>query len=141
MKYRLIKEYPFSPKLNSIVCTNALEAYSEGLHFVGIDYVNKFLGEYFEEIKDEYRFLVFTINRPFYNSFEVVEFKKPINTESYAPEKDYVRFFKTKAEAYDFIIDNKPCLSLDDLFQINHGNNDVLCIKYDKLKRLVQERL
>jgi len=141
MKYKLIKEYPFSPKLNSIVCTNALQANQEGLHFVGIDYVNKFIGEYFEEVEGEYRFLVFTRNRPFYNSFEVIEFKKPINTESYAAEKDFIRFFKTKADAYNFIIDNKPCLSLDDLFQLNHGNNDVLCIKYDKLERLVKERL
>jgi hypothetical protein len=141
MKYKLIKEYPFSPKLNSIVCTNALQANQEGLHFVGIDYVNKFIGEYFEEVEDEYRFLVFTRNRLFYNSFEVIEFKKPINTESYAAEKDFIRFFKTKADAYNFIIDNKPCLSLDDLFQLNHGNNDVLCIKYDKLERLVKERL
>jgi hypothetical protein len=141
--YKIVKSYPFSPPVGTIL---HYDSFADWYQNPNEDYVvesrivEKY-PEYFEEVKDECRFLVFTINRPFYNSFEVIEFKKPINTESYAAEKNFVRFFKTKADAYDFIIDNKPCLSLDDLFQINHGNNDVLCMKYDKLKRLVQERL
>ena len=141
MRYRLIKEFPFSPKLNSIVCTNALEANSEGLHFIGIDYINKFLGEYFEEIKDEYRFLVYTKDMAFHNPWKVVEFKKQPEDYEGMKDSESIRFFKTKAEAYDFIINNKPCFSLDDLFQINHGNSDILCIKYDKLRDLIESKI
>lgn len=141
--YKIVKEYPFSPPVGTILHYDSFADWYQNSnedYIIDPSYINKY-PEFFEEVKEEYKFLVFTINRPFYNSFEVIELKKPTNTESYSAEKDYVRFFNTRAEAYDFIIDNKPCLCLDDLFQISHGNEDVLYIKYDKLKGLVQEKL
>jgi len=145
MRYRLIKEYPFSPKLNSIVCTNALEAYSEGLHFVGIDYINKFLGEYFEEIKDEYRFLVYTKDKPFFKAWEVMEFIK--QRPDYHKKNDFIRFFKTKAEATEYILMNKPCLSYNDvsnmciLFKDVNLDHFKTTIDLDKLKEIIEKKI
>jgi len=147
MKYKLIKEYPFSPKLNSVVCTNALEANSEGLHFVGIDYINKFLGEYFEEIKDEYRFLVYTKDMAFYNPWKVVEFRK--QPEDYNDKKDskFIKFFKTKEEATEYILRNKPCLSYKDvsdmciLFKDINWEDFKTTIDLDKLKEIIEKKV
>jgi hypothetical protein len=145
MKYKLIKEYPFSPKLNSIVCTNALEAYAEELHFVGIDYINKFIGEYFEEIKDEYRFLVYTKDSAFHNPWKVVEFRK--QPEDYHQKLDFIRFFKTKAEATEYILMNKPCLSYNDvsnmciLFKDVNWDHFKTTIDLDKLKEIIEKKV
>jgi hypothetical protein len=147
MRYRLIKEYPFSPKLNSIVCTNALEANQEGLHFVGIDYINKFLGEYFEEIKDGYRFLVYIQDRPFCNAWKVIEFKK--QPEDYNDKKDseFRRFFKTKEEATEYILMNKPCLSYNDvsnmciLFKDVNWDHFKTTIDLEDLTEIIKKKL
>lgn len=141
--YKIVKAYPFSPPVGTVL---HYDSFSDWYQNANEDYIVESLiiekyPEYFEEIEDECRFLVYKINRPFYKAFEVIETKKPIDKKLYSAEKEFIEFFKTKADAYDFIVYNKPCLSLDDLFQLNHGNNDILCIKYDKVKRLIQERL
>jgi hypothetical protein len=147
MKYKLIKEYPFSPKLNSIVCANALEANSEGLHFVGIDYINKFLGEYFEEIKGEYRFLVYTKDRAFHNPWKVVEFRKQPEDYEGMKDSESIRFFKTKAEATEYILMNKPCLSYNDvsnmciLFKDVNWDHFKTTIDLDKLKEIIEKKI
>jgi hypothetical protein len=147
MKYKLIKEYPFSPKLNSVVCTNALEAYAEGLHFVGIDYINKFLGEYFEEVKDEYRFLVYTKDRAFHNPWKVVEFRKQPEDYEGMKDSESIRFFKTKAEATEYILRNKPCLSYNDvsnmciLFKDINWDHFKTTIDLEDLTEIIKKKL
>jgi hypothetical protein len=139
--YKIVKSYPFSPPVGTIL---HYDSFADWYQNANEDYIveSRIIEkhpEYFEEVKDEYRFLVYTQDKPFFKAWEVMEFiKQPAD---YHQKLDFIRFFKTKGEAYDFIMDNKPCLSLDDLFQLSHGNNDVLCIKYDKLRNLVGSRL
>jgi hypothetical protein len=141
--YKIVKSYPFSPPVGTIL---HYDSFADWYQNANEDYIveSRIIEkhpEYFEEVKDEYRFLVYTKDRAFHSPWKIVEFRK--QPEDYNDKKDseFIRFFKTKVEAYDFIMDNKPCLSLDDLFQLSHGNNDVLCIKYDKLRNLVGSRL
>jgi hypothetical protein len=144
MRYRLIKEYPFSPPVGTILYYDSFAYWyqNDNEDYVVESRIIEKHPEYFEEIKENrYRFFVYTHGYSHLGSWIVNESKKSIDINLVEGDKDFIKFFKTKSDAYDFIIDNKPCLSLYDLFQINHGNNDVLCITYDKLKRLVQERL
>jgi hypothetical protein len=141
--YKIVKSYPFSPPVGTIL---HYDSFADWYQNANEDYIveSRIIEEhpeYFEEVKDEYRFIVYTKDRAFHNSWKVVEFRKQPEDYEIMKDSESIRFFKEKTDAYDFIMDNKPCLSLDDLFQLNHGNSDVLCMKYDKLKRLVQERL
>jgi mevalonate kinase len=141
--YKIVKSYPFSPPVGTIL---HYDSFADWYQNANEDYVveSRIIEkhpEYFEEVKNECRFFVYTHKYSHLGSWIVNESKKSIDMNLVEVDKDFIKFFKTKEDALEFIIDNKPCLSLDDLLSINHGNNDVLCITYDKLKRLVQERL
>lgn len=103
--YRIVKEYPFSPPVGTILHYYSFADWYQNSnedYIISPSYVEKYT-EFFEEL-NEYRFLVYTIDRPHHKAFEVIEFRKPINVDSYNEEKDYLRLFRTKKEAYDFIL-------------------------------------
>lgn len=104
--YRIVKEYPFSPPVGTILhydCFADWYQNSNEDYIISPNYVEKY-PEFFEELKDEYRFLVFTKDVIHHKALEVIELMKPINVNSHKEEKDYLRLFRTKKEAYDFIL-------------------------------------
>lgn len=145
MKYKLIKEYPGSPELGSIAlpygsfntdaahyivphpkCENADLAISK-------DHIEN-NPEYWENV-EELVYMVSSIDMAFRNAWEVVE----VGSIHYK-NTDSKNYFKTKEEAEQYIIKNKPCLTLNDVGLILGGlerKRDVFL----ELKRIVKSRL
>lgn len=103
--YRIVKEYPFSPPVGTILHYDSFADWYQNSnedYIISPSYVEKY-PEFFEEL-NQYKFLVFTVDRPHHKAFEVIELRKPINVDSYNEEKHCLRLFRTKKEAYDFIL-------------------------------------
>ena len=53
-------------------------------------------------------------------------------------------YFSTKDAAKEYLLLNKPCLSLKDIYSIDYGNtkpNKVVVVDHSKLKELVKQKL
>jgi len=98
-KFKLIKEYPGSPKLGTIHSDE--NKYRE---WQGYDDYEKYT-EFWEEITNIY-YLVFTKEETSFNAWEPIRVEICSTTDTNENRK----FFKTKEEAEVFIIHNKPCL-------------------------------
>ena len=147
--YKIVKSYPFSPAVGTILhydsfadlYLNANEGY-----IVESRIIEKH-PEYFEEVEDEYRFLVYTKDMAFHNPWKVVEFIK--QPEDYNDKKDseFIRFFKTKAEATEYILRNKPCLSYNDvsnmciLFKDINWDHFKTTIDLEDLTEIIKKKL
>jgi hypothetical protein len=142
--YKIVKAYPFSPPVGTIL---HYDSFADWYQNANEDYIveSRIIEkhpEYFEEVKDEYRFLVYTKDRAFYNSWKVVEFRK--QPEDYNDKKDseFIRFFKTKAQATEYIILNKPCLSITELFELSNQKDSCINIRRaSELKELVKSKI
>jgi hypothetical protein len=147
--YKIVKAYPFSPPVGTIL---HYDSFADWYQNANEDYIveSRIIEkhpEYFEEVKDEYRFLVYTKDRAFHNPWKVVEFRK--QPEDYNDKKDseFIRFFKTKAEATEYILMNKPCLSYNDVSNMCVLFNDVnwdhlkTTIDLDELKEIIKKKL
>lgn len=58
----------------------------------------------------------------------------------YAKSIKHCKFFRDKNKAQEYILFNKPCLSIEDLKTINHANNEIFAIKVNKLEELVKSK-
>ena len=141
-KFRLIKEYPGSPKLGTVVQKEfnisflylILESESEFRLGVTKEHVED-NPEYWEEIIEN-MFMVSTRNAAFYNSYEIVTV-----SHDFKP-KEYQYLFFTKEDAEEFIFNRKPCLSYFDLI-LNFSENtkkNRLEVDIDELRKLVIEK-
>ena len=122
-KYKLIKEYPGSPNLGQIALpyTNNKNAV---VHYI-VDRNNKKDSiytaifkkhvedspEYWEEVVDVW-YVVLLKDGAFRNAWEVIKVQEDPS------ELEHKKYFKSRAEAENFILYNKPCLSINDI-----GNN------------------
>jgi len=110
-KYRLIKEYPGSPKLGTI-CEQRNNKSSfcyffEGEKNIGIikDQVEN-QTEYWKEITNIY-YVVFTKEETSFNCWY------PYKVEAYPYDTDCRKYFTLKEEAEEYILLNKPDISIN----------------------------
>ncbi len=116
MKYKLIKEYPGSPELGTVV-DKTLRSEKNYFYRSGdkricvLDSHVEDKPEYWEKINESsVLYMVFTEkSEHFYKTFLTADF-----VHEGKKYNDRV-FFKTKEEAEDFILYNKPCLSYNDV--------------------------
>jgi hypothetical protein len=142
--YKIVKAYPFSPPVGTILHYDSFADWYQNAnedYIIESHIIDKY-PEYFEQVKDDFFFLVFTIDRPFYNSFEIVEFKEPIDVEEYNAEKDFVKFFKNRKQAEEYVVLNKPCLSITELFHLTNEKDSCISIRRaSELKELVKRKI
>ena len=102
-KFRLIKEYPGSPELLTVISDE-----NKLVEWKGYNYYEKH-SEYWEEINDDIYYLVFTENETSFNAWE------PIRVGAVTYDTSTRKYFSTKEDAVNFIIQHKPCLSFYDI--------------------------
>jgi hypothetical protein len=147
--YKIVKAYPFSPPVGTIL---HYDSFADWYQNANEDYIveSRIIEkhpEYFEEVEDEYRFVVYTKDMAFHSPWKVVEFRK--QPEDYNDKKDseFRIFFKTKAEATEYILRNKPCLSYNDVSNMCVLFNDVnwdhlkTTIDLDELKEIIEKKI
>lgn len=151
MKYKLIKEYPGSPKLGQIALPYT-DSKNDVAHYI-VDRNDKtdcdFIAlskkwvenqpEYWEKVNDYLWWRVW--DRDYFQDDEIYFVAwKPYQVEC-IPELDSSNnYFKTKEEAEQYIIKNKPCLTLNEVGLILGGldkKRDVFL----ELKRIVKSKL
>ena len=156
-KYKLIKEYPGSPKLGTIaekeskIKSNTSYFYKEGdKRWCLYDYHIEDSPEYWEKVNENLWYVIleddFHYNDGFRDTKSIcwhVHYVECLNSEDierelYPSVKKHI--FKTEEEADNFITRNKPCLSLNDVSLILGVSNRKRDIFLD-LKRIVKSRL
>ena len=132
-KYKLIKEYPGSPDLGTIV---EKREKTQTYYYV---YNDRKIGvlkehvednpEYWEAIDFYQEYLVSLTDMAFHNAWE----SRRVHGKN--KDTDTKKYFKTEEEAKHFILYNKPCLSINDI-----GNN-IPELTLDRLIQTVKSRL
>ena len=112
-KYRLVKCYPGSPELGIEVEKQAktqtyYHIYNDRKFGVLTEHVEN-NSEYWEEILEDFYYLVFTEDETSFNAWE------PIRVGAVKCDTDTKKYFSTKEGARDFIIQHKPCLSFNEV--------------------------
>lgn len=141
-KFRLIKEYPGSPKLGTIVEKD--ERYGSHIYkykgsndsFGVLKYHVEDNPEYWEDIKEIIGWSVWKTDG-FFKSWT------PYKFEGEMKDPDKNRFnFKTKEEAEEFVIYNKPCLSYSDLMWnfVENTKKNRLHVNIDELLELIKSK-
>jgi hypothetical protein len=125
MKYKLIKEYPGSPELGTIHCNE-----NKIMSWKGTDFYESY-PEYWENINDNLWWVVFNKNhvqdgKEYFSAWTAHQIEC-----IYAPWDNSRDYFKTKEEAENFILYNKPCLSYNDvLLRLRKNQNlDLDCLE------------
>lgn len=138
-KFKLIKEYPGSPCLETIVIErNHIPKF---YYFYDKEnrksYFKEWIEdnpEYWEEIVEDFYYLVFTEDETSFNSWE------PIRVGAIKYDTDTKKYFNTKEGARDFIIQHKPCLSFNDINkEITTDNSKFRMLQ--NLSELVKSRI
>jgi hypothetical protein len=123
-KYKLIKEYPGSPKLGEIALPYT-DSKNKVVHYIvehpskDCDYLaisKKHIednSEYWEEVVNVW-YVVLLKDGAFRNAWEVIK----VNEDPSGLE--HKKYFKTEKEAEEFIFYNKPCLSYSDVSKSIH---------------------
>jgi hypothetical protein len=114
MKYKLIKDYPGSPELGTVV----EQGPSSKSYFFRSGNRNTCVlnshvednPEYWKKVNDNLWWIVFTNEEASFKAYTPY----PIETCVYQAE-DSRNYFKTQEEAEEFILYNKPYLSLNDI--------------------------
>jgi len=139
-KYKLIKEYPGSPELGQIALPYT-DSKNQVVHYIvdrnkkkDCDYIailKKHVEdnpEYWEEENDIW-YVVLLRDGAFRNAWEIIKVQEdPSGLE-------HKKYFKSRTEAEDFILYNKPCLSINDV-----GNN-IPELTLDRLIQTVKSKL
>ncbi len=139
-KYKLIKEYPGSPSLGQIALPYT-DSKNQVVHYVvernqkkDCDYIailKKHVEnnpDYWEEVNDIW-YVVLLKDGAFRNAWEIIKVQEdPSGLE-------YKKYFKSRTEAEDFILYNKPCLSINEI-----GNN-IPELTLDRLIQTVKSKL
>jgi hypothetical protein len=142
MKYKLIKEYPGSPPLGTIV---EQESSSKSYFFTSqkrnLCVLKNHVEdnpEYWEKVNDNLWWVVFTKGDTVFNMYE----PQLIETCLYQ-SNDSRQYFKTKKEADEFVIDNKPCLSYTDImWNFPHNTKkDNVSIDIGELIKLIKSKI
>lgn len=158
-KYKLIKEYPGSPKLGTIaekeskIKSNTSYYYKEGdSRWCIYDYHVEDNPEYWEKVNEYLWYVVlendFHYNDGFRDTRSIcwhVHYVECLNSEDIERElwtsvKKHI--FKTKEEAEEYVLYNKPCLSaLDVMKMFNVSINFTLFENSIPLKEFIKSKL
>jgi len=137
MKYKLIKEYPGSEKLGYEVSSDC-----GTLEWKGTNFYEKY-PEYWEKVSEDIWWVVWKRDY-IQEGAELFKAWTPYKIECipvvWSSERQY---FKTKEQAEEFLLYNKPCLSYSDIiwnFEERPKKDDIL-VKIDKLIQVVKSRL
>jgi hypothetical protein len=114
-KYKLIKEYPGSPELGTIVEGKSSDGKNYSFSMLGgrvyvIKYHVEDNPEYWEEFNDNIYWVVFTKEETSFKTYKPYKFET-----SLWQSQDSRQYFKTEEEAKSFILFNKPCLSYNEV--------------------------
>jgi hypothetical protein len=116
-KYKLIKEYPGSPELGTIaeriskIKSNTSYYYGEGeKKYCIYDNHVEDNPEYWKKVNDNLWWVVFTKEDTIFESY----YPYCLETSIFKAQ-DSRQYFKTKEEAEDYILYNKPCLCLNNI--------------------------
>jgi len=136
-KFRLIKEYPGSPKLGTIVKKEfstefiyIVDGSKFGSRYGVMKYHVEDNPEYWEEVIEN-KFMVSTRNSAFLNAYNVAKVNPNYK------RNEYEELFDSKEEAEAYIFYNKPCLSLMDVLI---SFNKECCVSIEILKNLVESK-
>lgn len=142
-KYKLIKLYPGSPDLGTEVDKDTKYSSSHSYFYRSGDkricVFNEHVEEnpeYWEEVIDVW-YVVLLKDGAFRNAWEVIKVQEDPS------ELEHKKYFKTREEAEEFIVDNKRCLSYSDLiwnFTHNTKKNSIE-VDIDKLLNLIKSKL
>ena len=133
MKYKLIKKYPGSPPIETVV---EQEQLSKSYFFRSGDRNTCVLNdhvegnpEYWEKVNENLWWIVFTNEEASFKAYTPYS----IETCVYQAE-DSRHYFKTRNEAEEFILNNKPCLSYKQIKgHLSSGQRDVIINLIKKL--------
>jgi hypothetical protein len=121
MKYKLIKEYPGSPNLGTVaekeskIKSNTSYYYSDGdKRWCIYDYHVEDNPEYWEKVNENLWYVVSKRNYQEGNMLFQEWFIYTIET-CFSKDNGVLLYFKTKEEAEEYILYNKPCLCLNNI--------------------------
>ena len=138
-KYKLINEYPGSPKSGTIALPYT-DNRDRVVHYIvehtekDIDYLalpKKHIEDnpYYWEEQNDIWYVVLLRDGAFRNAWEIIKVQEdPSGLE-------HKKYFKSRTEAEHFILYNKPCLSINDI-----GNN-IPELTLDRLIQTVKSKL
>lgn len=141
-KFRLLKSYPGSPKVGTIVKKEFstefvyIVDWSEfGSRYGVMKYHVEDNPEYWEEIIEN-KFMVSTRNSAFLNAYSVAK----VNPNYKCNE--YEVLFNSREDAKEFILYNKPCLSYGDLMWnfVEDTKKNRLNVNIDGLLELIKTK-
>jgi hypothetical protein len=140
-KYKLIKEYPGSPELGTVaekeskIKSNTSYYYSDGdKRWCIYDYHVEENPEYWEKVNENLWWVV--TSRDYQTGTTRFEAWYIYKVETCNPKIDGVlNYFKTEQEAEEYILYNKPCISINDI-----KDNVSECF-LNKLIRIVKSKL
>ena len=126
-RYELIKEYPGSPCLGTIVEKDPLsKSYyhrDEDKKWCILNNHVENNPEYWEKLNEN---IYWAVSTEIYKQFgQVLFFAWTIyKVEAFEPKDSVIKYFKTREEAEGFILYNKPCLSYDDVCKMFNSSRD-----------------
>ena len=140
-KFRLLREYPGSPKIGSVVEeSGSLSAYvfedvENSIFFKTPKRYIEDNPEYWEEIIENI-FMVSTRNSGFVNAYSVVKVNPNYKFN------EYELSFNSREDAEKFILYNKPCLSYGDLVWtfVEDIKKNRLNVNIDELLELIKTK-
>jgi len=145
MKYKLIKEYPGSPELGTVVekISNSISSYhyksGEKIYCVFNNHVEE-NPEYWEKVSKDIWWVVWKRDY-IQEGAELFKAWTPYKIECipvvWSSERQY---FKTKEDAEQYIIKHKPCLTLTEVSLILGGLEKKRDI-FLELRRIVKSRI
>lgn len=141
-KYKLIKEYPGSPELETIV---EKQIKSQTYYHIYNDRKFGVLSEHVEDSPEYWERLMdicFVVSERDYSQGNYTYFKEWTVYKIYEDNQrdSMLNYFETQEEADSFILKNKPCLSLNDVSLILGGLDKKRDI-FLELKRTVKSKL
>jgi len=165
MKYKLIKEYPGSPKLNTEIVYSTIythcnkENYNLNRNTYMIKSKDYFelknpeqYPEFWEKVVEKDYEILFTtedgVDKYLGDSFAYINLNFPDKVrEDYIRNLSYqehVKYFSTKEVAEEYILMNKPSLSLNDVASVYKGLNKKTnhpSSQANQLKQLVRDKI
>lgn len=144
MKYKLIKEYPGSPKLGQIALPYT-DSKNAVVHYIvehprkDCDYfaigkkVVEEYPEYWEEVIDVW-YVVLLKDGAFRNAWEIIKVQEDPS------ELEHKKYFKTIEEAELFILNNKPCLTYKEVKKILGEESEKRKV-ISKLSELIKSKI
>jgi hypothetical protein len=144
--YKIVKSYPFSPPVGTIL---HYDSFADWYQNANEDYIveSRIIEkhpEYFEEHYDEnsiFGYGVFGEKHESYLKWTFFDFGD--DTKAWKEWKGKgMKFFKNREQAEEYVVLNKPCLSITELFELSNQKDSCIGIRRaSELKELVKSKI